>query len=257
MEEDHAAHASTPRNRDAMYAFFQKNLDLPGSSADEIMDSLPASELQVTSTGQVLTAYEGIRVFDLNQVELEKNRVSAAKPANVAKAAAEISGYRIPVSPAETMMVGRIQREGYVVEKHLMKGEGDYWIPYLLMKPEKETAKAIIYLDPQGKGVDAAEGGEIERLVRSGSMVLAPDLLNVGEMGGGNFTGDSNFEGNSYKLWFGVFLICRSIVGMHAGDVNRLAKVLRDNEGAGRIFGYGKQRMAAVMLHAASFNPRH
>lgn len=255
MVEDDAAHASTLKNREAMYAFFQKHLDLPGNSRDEIVDSLSTEELQVTATGQVLSTYGGVRVFDLNQKELEKKKTSVVKPANLVKAAAEISGYRIPVSPAETMMVGRIQREGYVVEKHLMKGEGDYWVPYILMKPEAPTEKAVIYLDPDGKGGDAGVGGEMERIVKNGSMVLAPDLLNTGEMGEGNFTGDSNFEGNSYNLWFGGILIGRSVVATHAGDVNRLANVLKDTEGAKRIFGFGKQRMSAVMLHAASFNP--
>ncbi|MCC5936485.1 MAG: acetylxylan esterase [Lunatimonas sp.] len=252
MVEDDAAHASTPKNREAMYAFFQRHLQLPGHSMDEPVDTLSKADLQVTPTGQVLTSFEGKRVFDLNQrmlaslPELPRDLVSTAK---------DLSGYVEPIAPAESMMVGRFQREGYSVEKYLMKGEGDYWIPYLLMKPNQGTTKAVLYLDPSGKATDAAVQGDMEALVRGGAMVLAPDLLNVGEMGQGGFTGDSNFEGHSYNLWFGSILIGRSITGIHAGDANRLVKILQDKEGVTEIRGLAKGAMSSVLLHAAAFNP--
>jgi len=252
LAEDDAGHASTPKNREAMYAFFQKHLNLPGSSKDEIVDSLSIEELQVTSTGQVLTSYPGKRVFDLNQDYLNFITTSPAKQVEAAKA---LSGYLAPEGAVESMMTGRYQRNGYVVEKYLIKGEGDYWIPYLLMKPDTPTEKALIYLDPEGKGTDAGIGGDMESLVRSGTMVLAPDLLNTGEMGSGGFKGDSNFEGHSYNIWFGSILIGRSIVGIQAGDTNRLVGYLQEKQGATSIKGVAKGNMGAVLLHAAAFNP--
>ena len=253
--EDDAGHASTAKNREAMYAFFQKHLELPGSPQDEIVDSLSSQELQVTPTGQVLSSYNGLRTLDLSQQLLEEKRNEVSISGNeMVEKAAELSGYKVPEQMAESMMVGRIVREGYMVEKHLMKGEGGYWLPYLLMKPDQETQKAMIYLDPEGKSPQCEPGSELEKLVKSGTMVLAPDLLNTGEMGNSAFKGDSNFGGHSYNLWFGSILIGRSIVGIQAGDVNRLAKVLKEKEGADQLFGLAKGKMSAVLLHAASFN---
>lgn len=253
VSEDDAGHASTPKNREAMYAFFQKNLKLAGSASDEIVDSLSKEDLRVTSTGQVLTSYPGKRVFDLNQGYLNPiANNSASKQINGAIA---LSGYLAPDGEVESMMTGRYQREGYVVEKYLIKGEGDYWIPYLLMKPNTPTEKALIYLDPEGKGTDAGIGGDMESLVRSGTMVLAPDLLNTGEMGSGGFKGDSNFEGHSYNIWFGSILIGRSIVGIQAGDANRLVNYLQAKQGVKSVKGVAKGNMGAVLLHAAAFNP--
>ncbi|WP_245189348.1 alpha/beta hydrolase family protein [Lunatimonas salinarum] len=251
MVEDDAPHASTPKNREAMYAFFQRHLRLPGHSRDEPVDTLSVEDLQVTRTGQVLTTYKGKRVVDLNQRVLA---VLPDLPNDLVNTAQDLSGYVAPKHPAESMMVGRFQRDGYSVEKHLMKGEGDYWIPYLLLKPNQATTKAVLYLDPSGKGTDAAIQGDMEALVRGGAMVLAPDLLNVGEMGQGGFTGDSNFEGHSYNLWFGSILIGRSIVGIHAGDANRLVSVLQEKEKATEIRGLAKGAMSSVLLHAAAFN---
>lgn len=253
MVEDDDGHASTLKNREAMYAFFQKHLDWPGDSKDQDIDTLSHEELQVTRSGQVLSSYPGKTIQELNQNHVP-NQFSGSLAERIARSK-ELSGYREPSSEIETMMTGRYQREGYTVEKHLMKGEGDYWIPYLLMRPDVLTSKAVVYLDPEGKSTDAAVGGAMEALVKEGQMVLAPDLLNTGEMGNGGFTGDSNFQGESYNLWFGSILIGRSIVGLHAGDVNRLVKVLQESQGADEIKSLAKGQMAAVLLHAANYNP--
>jgi len=252
VSEDDAGHASTPKNREAMYAFFQNHLQLPGSSEDEVVDSLSKEELQVTSTGQVLTSFPGKRVFDLNQDYLSP---ITATPSEQVAAARTLSGYKQPESMVNSMMTGRYQRDGYMVEKYLMQGEGGYWIPYLLMKPNEPTDRALIYLNPEGKAADAEVGGDMESLVRSGVMVLAPDLLTTGEMGSGGFKGDSNFEGNSYNIWFGSILIGRSIVGIQAGDANRLVEYLQQKQGAKDIKGLAKGNMGSVLLHAAAFNP--
>jgi len=47
-------HGTTKKNREAMYAFFQKFLDNPGNSNDEEVEFLSKEEIQVTATGQVL-----------------------------------------------------------------------------------------------------------------------------------------------------------------------------------------------------------
>jgi len=253
MVEDDDGHASTLKNREAMYAFFQKHLELTGSSKDQGIDTLTREELQVTPTGQVLSSYKGKTIHELNQ-EFAPDKVTGSLAERVNHSRV-LSGYREPGEDVETMMTGRFQREGYTVEKHLMKGEGDYWVPFLLMKPDITTSKAVVYLDPDGKETDAGKGGTMEELVKAGHMVLAPDLLNTGEMGNGGFTGDSNFQGESYNLWFGSILIGRSIVGLHAGDVNRLVKVLQESQGADEIKSLAKGQMAAVLLHAANYNP--
>ena len=153
------------------------------------------------------------------------------------------------------MFTGRIQREGYVIERYFLKGEGEYIIPYLLMKPDKPNSKALIYLHPSGKAAEASEGGEIEWFVRNGFTVLAPDIIGVGEMGPGIFKGDAYIEGSSNNLWYASLLIGRSIVGIRSGDVVRLAGVLKNDTGIKHIYGFARKEMAPVLLHAAAFDP--
>jgi len=241
--EDDFPHESTKKNREAMYAFFQKQLNNPGNSNDESVYTLTTEEMQVTSTGQGSTSLGGETVFSLNRKEAEKqvNELQVSRSdlskhlLEVINSAKKLSGYKEPSVINEPVFTGRIHREGYVIEKYFVKGEGDYVIPYLLMVPDKPNKKALIYLHPSGKSTEASVGGEMEWFVRNGFMVLAPDMIGVGEVGPGIFEGDTYFDGISYNMWFTSTLIGRSIVGIHAGDVVRLTRLLKENSGIARF----------------------
>jgi hypothetical protein len=153
----------------------------------------------------------------------------------------------------EPVFTGRIKRENYVIEKYFIKGEGNYVVPYLLFKPAKPDNKFMIYLHPSGKAAEASSGGEIERFVNKGITVLAPDLIGTGETGSGALQGDAYFEGVSHNLWYASMLIGRSITGIQAGDVVRLARLLKKNNSEAEITGFARNEMAPVLLHSAAF----
>lgn len=259
--EDDAGHASTLKNREAMYAFFQHHLKNPGNSKDEAVDTLSAEEIQVTKTGQISTSFGGETVYSLNKKEAEKllswkdtENQRLESNADKLKVAKTLSGYRAPQEAGKPVLTGRYQREGYRIETNYIKGEGDYILPYLLFSPENPNGKALIYLHPRDKSADAAEGGEIEWFVKSGYTVLAPDMLGVGELGG-DFRGDSYFEGSSYNLWFTALQIGRSIVGVQAADVIKLSRTLLEGSNIKEIYALAKKEMGPVLLHAAAFEP--
>lgn len=262
MVSDDAPHASTKKNRESMYAFFQKTLNNPGDSADEEIHQVPKEELQVTSTGQIATALKGESACSLNYKDAEKkmaNLETARKNMpgyfpELLRAAKKLSGYREPKEVHAPVFTGRIQREGYVIEKYLVKGEGSYMIPYLLFKPDNPDHKALIYLNPLGKSADAEVGGPVEWFVKKGVTVLAPDLVGTGELGPGVFRGDSYIDSVSYNLWFAAMLIGRSIVGIQAGDVVRLVKLLKQHVNIPIVYGLARRQMAPVLLHAAAFD---
>jgi hypothetical protein len=255
-------HGTTKKNREAMYAFFQKYLNNPGNSNDDEVKFLSKEEMQVTGTGQVATSFGGETVFSLNRKETEKlvtnlqlSRNDLAKHlSGVLNSAKKLSGYQEPFVFHEPVFTGCISRETYVVEKYFVKGEGDYIIPYLLMIPDRPNNKALIYLHPSGKSAEAFVGGEMEWFVRNGFTVLAPDLIGMGEMGPGDFRGDSYIEGVSYNIWFASMLIGRSIVGIRAGDVVRLTRLLKKTSGINEVYGFARKEMAPVLLHAAAFD---
>jgi hypothetical protein len=261
--EDDAGHASTVKNREAMYAFFQKHLKNPGNPLDEVIPPLTAEELQVTRTGQISTSLTGETVFSLNKklAENAENQLRRQRENSdvflpeVITAAKKLSGYKEPEIIDEPIFTGRIKRDKYIIDKYFLKGEGDYIIPFLLFKPDIPSDKTIIYLHPSGKSAEAHQGGEIEWFVFNGFNVLAPDIVGTGEVGPGILRGDAYFSGVSHNLWYASILIGRSICGIQAADVVRLARLInKQNDDSGEIFGFARSEMASVMLHAAAFS---
>ncbi|HOF21117.1 MAG TPA: hypothetical protein PLO24_07675, partial [Bacteroidales bacterium] len=257
--EDDDGHASTKKNREAMYAFFRQHLNNPGSIEDERISPLTAEELRVTQTGQVSTSLGGETVFSLNRKEagIRLNELNEARRnpenfyAGIAEPAKRMSGFREPSLDDLPVFTGRIARDYYNIEKYFIKGEGDYVIPYLLFRPVLWNNRGVFYLNPAGKSAGAGPGGDIERFLRQGFAVMAPDMAGCGENGPGSFRGDAYFDGSSHNLWYASLLAGRSITGIHTGDVVKLIRVLRKECPYAEIIGFARKEMAPVLLHTA------
>jgi dienelactone hydrolase len=262
ITEDSGGHGYTKKNREAMYAFFQKHLQLPGSSTEEEVDFASPRELQKTLTGQLVNSLGGETVFSLNKKEAKKfiDQLEISRAhfpgylTEVLHSAKKLSGYEEPKVIQSPVFTGRIERDGYVIEKYFVKGEGNYIIPYLLMVPDKPNNKALIYLHPSGKIAAVTENSEMEQFVKKGFTVLAPDLIGVGEMGPGIFKGDSNISLVSYNMWFTSLVVDKSIVGIRASDVVRLTRLLKKKNDIKEVYGIARKEMAPVLLYAAAFD---
>ena len=259
MAEDDFEHWMTPKIRSKIYAFFLKHFNLPGKPDEEPVDLLSRSELTVTATGQISTSLGGDRVFDVNRREteelvrsLEGSREDISGHLDAVSAIAkEISGFEAPGDTGyECFLNGRYRREGYSLSKIAIKGGGNYLIPMLLFVPEDITGKcpAVIYLHPDGKAVEATPGGEIEKLVRQGYIVAAVDVLGMGE--------SRNTATRSLGPGYTALLIGRSVVGIQAGDVARVAGFLsaREDVDHQKIGAMARGEACLPLIHAAAFD---
>jgi hypothetical protein len=186
------------------------------------------------------------------RLELSREKKDIFTP-EVIESAKKLSGYTITDDQEKPVFTGRIRREGYMIEKYFVKGEESYVIPYLLFRPLNASDKMMIWLHPDGKSTDAGTGGKIERMVKNGFTVLAPDLPGTGELGQGSLRGDAYFKGASHNLWYLSMQIGRSIAGIQAGDVVRLSRILEGINANGEITGYAHRELGSVLLHASAF----
>jgi len=260
LVEDDAKHSMTPKIRLAIYAFFQKHFNMPGNPAEEKTDLPAVEELTVTPTGQIATSKGGKMIFDLNKTESEKlinnieqSRKNIVNHLNKVKIKAkEISGYKTPSPNKEGSFInGRYQRDGYTVQLDAIAGESDeYAIPILLFKPDDNLVKhsAILYLHSKGKVTDAEPGGEIEKLVKKGYIVAAADVLGVGET--------TNTAGRGFTDGYTALLIGRSMVGIRAGDIVRVANYLKSQSDVDpqKIGAIAFDEMCLSLIHAAAFD---
>lgn len=266
MVKDIAAHASTRKNREAMYAFFQKTLNNPGNPKEDSVQYLTDEEIRVTPTGLLSTSQQTETVFSLNARHatelLVKIQAARKNPTihlpNVVQQARKLSGY-FPPNPADKpVFVGVLPKKGFQIEKYFIKGEGDYVIPYLLFVPLKPNGKAVLYFSPKGKA-KLAENEEVLALVNGGCHVLIPDLIGTGETGPGQWAGGNYFQhftmqGLGYDLWYGSVLIGRSLVGVRAADIVKLVHLLK-KKGTTAIGAIAIRELSPVLLHAAAFEP--
>jgi dienelactone hydrolase len=259
---DDYQHGYTIKNREAMYEFFLKHLNHTGSPEEEEVVYLTEKELQKTTTGQLATSLGGETVFSLNKPEVEKYisdlKLSRENPKkhlpDVINSARHISGYQEPSLSDKPVFTERIPGEDFVIEKYFVKGEGDYVVPYVLYKPQKANNKAIIYFHPGGKSAAADEDGHIEWFVNKGFTVLAPDLLETGELGNGALKGDAYIDNISYNMWYTAMLAGRSIVGIQASDAVKLCRLLKQESTIEEIYGVAVGEMSPVLLHSAAFD---
>jgi len=269
MAEDDAPHQSTPKNREAMYAFFQHHLNLPGNPNDIKTDTLTTKELQVTETGQVITSLRGETVYSLNRGVAEKldKKLNESRnneqryPEAIIDKAKELSGYIPPDNNTDAVFTGRFRWEGYTVEKFFIRGEGDHIIPFILLKPEQGGKHpAVVYVHPRGKAENIGPGSEMEWLVQKGYIVVAPDVLGIGETGPGDFLGDAyafKVGRASYNIWFLGILTQKSLVGIRAADIINTVNYLksRDDVIPTQIKAVALGDLCPVLLHAAAFDP--
>lgn len=257
--ESDSVHGYTIKNQEAIYAFFQKVFNMPGSPQFEHLAFLPEKELYVTQTGLVLSSDSNAKMlFDVNKEQavkkianLENSRKNITQHlATVKQKAKELSGYIAPQVEKEPVFRGAFPRDGYKIEMFALKGENQCIVPLYVFVPEKAGKyPAIVYINPKGKSAEAAPGQQIEELVRKGYIVAAPDVIN---------TGETKFKfRNGNPINFGAILIARSIVGMQAGDVVRVVNYLktRSDVDQGKIGGMAIGEMSPALLHASTFDP--
>jgi hypothetical protein len=129
-------------------------------------------------------------------------------------------------------------------------------LPVVLYKPVNGFKnEVVLVLDVRGKEFAANKDSLVHALVRNGYAVVLGDVPGIGELGPGYLKGDAYIGKVSYNQWFAGILVGKSIVGLQAQDIVRLA------EFAGSQFKEGTALSAVAygilgssLLHAAVFN---
>ena len=272
--EADSTHSMPSLNRIARHRFFQKALNLPGDPADVEVKFLD-KELQITKSGQVLTSFGGETVFSINKKEAEKlvdklesSRKNLDKHLKVVKQSAkELSGYIKPDKIEDLVFTGRFQRNGYSIERYFIKSEGEYAIPFLLYLPNTISGASVVYLNKDGKsGKDTVFNDindeireDILLFVKQGHPVLAADLLGFGEMQQKLISWPrfgEKYGTIDYNLFFASVQLNRSLVGIQAGDIERLVMFIKQDRrlNANGIYAIASGRLlCASLLHNAAF----
>lgn len=159
--------------------------------------------INVTSTGQVLTAFKGERsVTTLNRERVEKcaaarKKFQAENPGNKLIARIrELTGFEEPSKNSRIRQMGSLDLEGYRVEKLLLERSASFGLPALLFIPDNAAGKrpAVIITAEKGKGAELGPEGQIQNELSKGHIVLVVDVCNTGELRDGRKPQYNNSE---------------------------------------------------------------
>lgn len=251
MTEDDGVHQSTRNNREALYAFFQTQLGLPGDPTEKEMTTFKAEELQVTETGQISTAAKSKTIFDLNQIYFKDQTVPEGQMKKAIKNTAALSFDRQITAAVYT---GKRSSAAYRIEKYFLEqNKEDYALPVITISSPKKTGnKILVWLHDAGKD-QIAEDELLLKLLAAGFTIISADLPGVGELRDPNYRGDGFIEGVPNNYIFGAQMVGKSIPGIQAEAIDLLLQfVQKQNTASNPIYALAEGAVGSALLHFTS-----
>ena len=249
MVEDLGVHESTKNNREALYAFFQKHLELPGDPTDRETNPFLVEELWVTPTGQVGTSFDCETVFSLNQKYFPgKNVPENELPQKVAQNA----GIDFQKKLSAAVYTGKFTKNDFQVQKYFLENSwDDYALPvYVIQNENKNSGKLIVYFHPEGKE-KLPEEPLLAELIQAGHTVVSADLPGTGELHDPKFTGDGVIQGIPFNYTFGANLAGKSIPGIRAEAIDLLLQFTQKKFPGKTTEAVVEGNAASAVLHYA------
>jgi cephalosporin-C deacetylase-like acetyl esterase len=247
---------SKPR-REATYRWFERWLNRRNDEGIEPeFDTEPESLLYASPTGQVATSFRSQTVQSLNRIQAEKlhaeRTARSADGPGLRAIVAQRLGFVAPLAASRISRRGDVGRDGYRIEKLVLETEPGIQVPALVFLPAAGSSPkpAVLYLHSGGKTVDAAPGGDIEALVRTGRIVMAIDPRGWGESAGGGRS--------SYTIAMRAILLGKTLVGLQLTDALSAFNYLASRPGVdpARVSVLGKRNGGILALLAAATEPR-
>lgn len=252
--EDFGKHESTKNNRETLYAFFQKHLQLQGDKTDHEITPFKYEELLCTPTGQVATSMKGETVFSLNQKYFEKIEI---QPNKLKEKIAELSGIDFKRKFTAAVYTGKIVEKNFEVKKYFLENDKkDYALPFFVIsKMGSAQTKNLIWLSQNGKG-EVLKSDLLSEFLNNGFTIISADLPGTGELSDSSFRGDGFVQNVPFNYTFGANLIVKSIPGIQAEALDLLLQFIQQEfPGSKNNILSGENMESTVLHYAALKNP--
>jgi hypothetical protein len=245
MVEDLGVHESTKSNREALYAFFQKHLKLPGDPTDSETAPFTVEELWVTPTGQVGISFDCETVFSLNRNYFAGKKVQES---GLPEIVAQTAGIDFQRKLTAAVYTGKFIKNDVLVQKYFLENNReDYALPVYVVRNENDNSgKLVVWFHPEGKE-RVLEEPLLTEFVQDGHTVVCADLPGTGELNDPEFSGDGVIQGIPFNYTFGANLAGKSIPGIQAGAIDLVHQFIHAEEEFAR-----KEKIAVVQGLATS-----
>ncbi|MDD4453460.1 MAG: acetylxylan esterase [Proteiniphilum sp.] len=254
MVENFGEHESILENRKAMYAFFQKFLNMPGNNEEIETEPFPAEELWSTQTGQVRSSKKGETVSSLNKTYFQRKQV----PDNqLQKRITHLAGIEFNHNLTSSVFTGKVLRDEIVVEKYFLENQlEDYVLPvYVARKKGTDPEKILVWIKPEGN-VEFLQSKLINTMINQGYTVISADLPGTGELNNPDYTGDSSIGQVRFNYLFGANLVGKSIAGIQAEAIDLLIQFIHTDTRfkLKKIHAWVEGTASVAFLYYTAFN---
>lgn len=254
MVENFGEHESILENRKAMYAFFQKFLNMPGNNEEIETEPFPAEELWSTQTGQVRSSKKGETVSSLNKTYFQRKQV----PDNqLQQRIAHLAGIEFSHNLTSSVFTGKVLRDEIVVEKYFLENQlEDYVLPvYVARKNGTDPEKILVWIKPEGN-VEFLQSKLINTMINQGYTVISADLPGTGELNNPDYTGDGSIGQVRFNYLFGANLVGKSIAGIQAEAIDLLIQFIHTDTRfkLKKIHAWVEGTASVAFLHYTAFN---
>ncbi|KAF0235833.1 MAG: xylan [Prolixibacteraceae bacterium] len=245
--EDFGKHESTKNNRETLYAFFQKHLQLPGDNSDHEIKPFTAEELWCTPTEQIVTSLKGETVFSLNRKYFKEEKVEQNE---LKETMAEISGIDFNRKLTAAVFTGKITAENFEVKKYFLENDKkDYALPvYVISKPNSKITKNLVWLPEEGKE-KILDSPLLAEFLNAGYTIISADLPGVGELNDPDFRGDGFIQKVPFNYTFGANLVGKSIAGIQAEAIDLLVQFIQNDFSGIKTDVFSEGIMNSPLLH--------
>jgi len=255
MTEDFGVHESTINNRETVYAFFQKHLQLPGDNSDVAVDTFEVEELWVTSTGQLQSSIKSATTFQLNQKYFSKKEITRVQ---LKKKITELAGIELDRNLTAAVYTGKIVADDLEIKKYFLENDkADFALPvYVLNGTNSSSERILVWLSTKGK--EQILNSVISKdLIKKGYTIISADLPGIGELFDAEFSGDGFIKKVPFNYTFGANLAGKSIPGIQAESIDLLMQfVAQQNSQQNKIDALVEGELNSSFLHFTSLrNP--
>ncbi len=249
ITEDMGGHESTKKNRETVYAFFQKALNNPGDNTDNDVETFSVEELWVTPTGQLGSSFKGNSVFDLTREYFSEKKIDKKDLRNVIK---ENAGIEFDRKFSSAVFTGKITGDNHIVKKYFIENnKKDFAFPfYEISNGASESGKILIWLNPEGKE-KTLESDLLPHLLKSGYTVISADLPGIGELYDPDFKGDGFVKKVPFNYTFGANLVGKSITGIRTEALDLIIQYIEKEFDGAKTDILAEGGLGEVSLHCA------
>jgi hypothetical protein len=190
-------------------------------------DILSATQLNCTSSGQVVNSFSGeltIQEYNLELADkLEKERETfllTSEPERKSKVA-EVLGFSDKKRILSSEVIKKQEFDSYDLVKLIIRSDNDIPIPCLVYYPKKiaKNSELVIVLNDEGKATVASSTEIIISHFNEGNIVVLPDLSGVGETADAPEQNDPKYWNREYRNAMISIHLGKTVTGQRVTDL--------------------------------------